>query len=268
MARARSFSTVAITGGAGGLGVALAAAFGREGAHVALLDIDPDVHERAAELRQTGVPALGIECDITQPDRCQTALQAVRNRFGPIDVLVNNAGLTHRSGFRETDMTVYRRVMDVNYFGALHCTKAALEDLELRRGLIITISSVAGLAPLLGRTGYAASKHALHGLFASLRSELAPAGVGVLLVCPGFTATDFRFRALGGDGAVTDHPQSSVGRMATPEEVAAAIVKGARRNRRLLVLSPAGRLARWMWFLAPGLYERMMSRTLRSELQR
>jgi NAD(P)-dependent dehydrogenase (short-subunit alcohol dehydrogenase family) len=259
---------VVITGGAGGLGLALARAFAREGARLALLDIDRTVRDRAFELQEAGIPTLGIECDITDPDQCTIAIRTVRDHFGPVDVLVNNAGLTHRSAFGETDVDVYRRVMEVNYFGALHCTKAALEDLTARRGLIITISSIAGLAPLLGRTGYSASKHALHGFFGSLRAELRPAGVRVLLVCPGFTATDFRFRALGGDGTVTDHPQSSVGRMATPDQVAAAIIKGAHRNRRLMVLSTAGRLSRWMSVLVSPLYERMMGRALRSELQR
>lgn len=268
MAEDRSFSTVVITGGAGGLGLALAEAFGRTGAQVALLDIDRTVHDRASELQEAGISTLGVECDITDPDQCLAAMTTVRDRFGPVDVLVNNAGLTHRSAFVETDIEVYRRVMDVNYFGALHCTKEALDDLTRLRGLIITISSIAGLAPLLGRTGYSASKHALHGFFGSLRAELRPAGVRVLLVCPGFTATDFRFRALGGDGTVTDHPQSSVGKMAAPDQVAAAIVDGARRGRRLMVFSRTGRLSRWLSVLAPPVYERVMARALRSELQR
>jgi NAD(P)-dependent dehydrogenase (short-subunit alcohol dehydrogenase family) len=266
----RSFSsaTVVITGGAGGLGFAVAEAFGNEGARVALLDMDPRVRERAVQLDQSGTPAVGIECDITDSSQCEAALNAVRHDFGPVDVLINNAGVTHRSAFRETDIAVYRRVMDVNYFGALHCTKAALADLERRKGLIITVSSIAGIAPLLGRTGYSASKHALHGLFGSLRSELGPTGVSVLLVCPGFTATEFRFRALGGDGQVTNHPQSSVGSMATPRQVAGAIVRAARRDRQLLVLSAAGRTSRWLYALAPKLYERSMARALRSELHR
>lgn len=267
----RSFreSTVVITGGAGGLGSALAGAFGAEGARVGLVDIDrAGVTERAQELREKGITALGVACDITDLERCRQAVQEVRDTLGPIDVLVNNAGLTHRSAFVDTEVAVYRRVMDVNYFGALHCTKAVLGDLLARRGLVITVSSIAGFAPLLGRTGYSASKHALHGLFGSLRSELSSAGIGVLLVCPGFTATDFRFRALDADGTITQHPQSSIGRLATPEEVATSILNGARRNRKLLILSRTGKVTRWLVALVPGIYERVMARSMRSELQR
>ena len=262
-------ATVVITGGGGGLGSALAAAFGRAGARVAVLDVDEaSVARSVRDLEEDGVTAFGVVCDITDPAACDDALAAVRRELGPVDVLVNNAGLTHRSAFIDTDVDVFRKVMEVNYFGAIHCTKSALDDLTVRKGLIITISSIAGIAPLLGRTGYSASKHALHGLFGSLRSELAPAGVGVLLVCPGFTATDFRFKALGADGTVTSHPQSSVGRMATPEEVAEAVLRAAEGNRRLLILSPTGRITRWMVALAPGLYERIMARSLHSELDR
>lgn len=247
----------------------MAAAFGAAGARLALLDIDEvSVIERADQLRADGTTAKGVVCDITDLADCDRAFQEVRTDLGPIDVLINNAGLTHRSAFADTDLEVYRRVMEVNYFGALHCTKAALEDLIAQRGLIVTMSSIAGIAPLLGRTGYSGSKHALHGLFGSLRSELAPTGVGVLLVCPGFTATDFRFRALGADGRVTKHPQSSVGRMATPEQVAAAVVAAARRNREVLVLSAAGKATRWLMAFSPRLYGRLMTRSLRSELHR
>jgi short-subunit dehydrogenase len=247
----------------------MAAAFGAAGARVALLDIDEvSVIERADQLTANGTTAKGVVCDITDFADCDRAFQEVRTDLGPIDVLINNAGLTHRSAFADTDLEVYRRVMEVNYFGALHCTKAALEDLIAQRGLIVTMSSIAGIAPLLGRTGYSGSKHALHGLFGSLRSELAPTGIGVLLVCPGFTATDFRFRALGADGRVTKHPQSSVGTMATPEQVAAAVVAAARRNREVLVLSAAGKMTRWLMAFNPRLYGRLMARSLRSELHR
>lgn len=267
----RSFrdATVVITGGGGGLGSALAASFGGTGARVALLDIDATaVAQSVRGLETDGITAYGRVCDITDPTACEDAMAAVRRELGPVDVLINNAGLTHRSAFADTDLDVFRRVMEVNYFGAIHCTKAALDDLKARNGLIITISSIAGIAPLIGRTGYSASKHALHGLFGSLRSELAPSKVGVLLVCPGFTATDFRFRALGADGTVTRHPQSSVGRMATPGEVAVAILRAAGQGRSLLILSPTGRITRWMVAVAPGLYERIMAWSLRSELER
>ncbi len=134
--------------------------------------------------------------------------------------------------------------------------------------MIIVISSVAGFAPLLGRTGYSASKHALHGLFDSLRAELSGTGVGVLLVCPGFTATNIDKSALDADGRPTTHPQSKVGQVAKPANVAEAVLRAAEQNRRLLVLSRVGRLSRLISKLYPALYERLMIRSVRSELER
>ena len=269
--RRREFAgkAVAVTGGASGLGAAFARRFARAGARLALLDLDGEAAKRtASELEAEGTECLGLACDVSDETACREAIAAVVRRFGGLDVLVNNAGITHRSAFAETDSAVYRRVMGVNFFGPLYCTKAALPSLLERRGLVVVVSSIAGVAPLYGRTGYAASKHALHGLFGSLRTELAPAGVGILIVCPGFTATGLSRAALDADGSVTRHPQSTVGRIATPESVANAVFEAASRGRRLLVLSATGRAAFVLSRLAPALYEKLMARSLRNELER
>lgn len=176
---------VLITGAAGGLGRALARSFAADGARIAVLDRDASGAEAlAAELRSQARHALSLACDVTDAAACERAAAVVIEAWGAIDVLINNAGITHRSAYRRTDPAVTRRVMEVNFFGAVNCTRAALAALTESRGLIIVVSSVAGFAPLIARTGYAAAKHALHGFFDSLRTELAEDGVGVLLVCP------------------------------------------------------------------------------------
>lgn len=271
MGRKRSFNgkVVVITGAAGGIGSAFSRRFARAGARLAVLDIDVGrARELAAELGATGGEALGLACDVTDESSCRAAIEAVVHHFSGIDVLINNAGITHRSAFANTDVAVFRKVMAVNFFGSLHCTKAALTSLCERRGLIVTISSIAGIAPLYGRTGYAASKHALHGLFASLRAEMEPSGVDVLLVCPGFTDTGLSTSALDGDGSVTKHPQSRVGAMATPDSVAEAVLQAASRSQPLLVLSATGRVTYLLNRLSPRLYEKLMARALRHELER
>jgi short-subunit dehydrogenase len=134
--------------------------------------------------------------------------------------------------------------------------------------IIIVISSIAGFAPLLGRTGYVASKHALHGLFDSLRAELRETGVGVTIACPGFTATNIAKNALDGDGSITLHPQSTMGTAASPESVAEKVFQAATRSKRLVVLSAVGRLTRVLTKFFPGFYERSMAQVLRSELDR
>jgi NAD(P)-dependent dehydrogenase (short-subunit alcohol dehydrogenase family) len=260
---------VVVTGGGSGLGAAFARRFARAGSKLALLDVDAGAARAlAAELTAAGAECVALPCDVGDEVTVQAAFGAVRARFGGVDVLVNNAGVTHRSAFAETDTAVYRKVMEVNFFGSLHCTKAALPSLRERRGLVVAVSSIAGLAPLYGRTGYAASKHAVQGFFSSLRSELAPDGVGVLIVCPGFTATGIAAAALDGDGRRTQHPQSTIGRLATPESVADAVYEAARRGRRLLVLSAVGRVTYALQRISPALYERLMARSLRRELER
>ncbi len=255
---------VVITGGASGIGAALGSCFGQEGSRIALLDVDEEAlrgFER--NLLARGVDVFARTCDVTREENCDQAIQAVLNRYGGVDVLINNAGVTQISLFRETPVSVFRRVMEVNFFGSLYCTKSALESLIARKGIIIVVSSAAGVAPLMGRTGYAASKHALHGLFESLRAELLLHGVHVMMACPGFTRTRLQARALHrGEGRPENDPDW-VGKQASPEEVARAIYRGALKRRPLLILTPVGKLSYYLNKFAPALYERMMARKLK-----
>ncbi len=257
---------VAITGGAGGIGRALARRWTLEGARIALLDFEPEPLEQAAEgLRVTGADVMAVECDVTDYAACQRAVRDVVGRYGRLDVLMNNAGTVHRSLFEETELDVYRKVMEVNFFGSVNCTKAALEHLKSTRGLIVVTSSIAGIAPLYGRTGYAASKHALHGFFESLRCEVAANGVRVMMACPNFVRSPFEQRAMGGDGEPAGTKRTMIGRLAEPDDVADAIVRGAKKGRHIVVLSFLGRLSYYMARLTPRLYARGMTRRLREK---
>lgn len=264
MARDFAGRTAVVTGAGGGLGRALALRFAAAGAKIVALDRD------AAVLRgltfPDGCEALSLACDVAKEEDCLRAMEQARQAFGGIDVLINNAGITHRSAFAATRTEVIRRVMAVNYFGALHCTHAALGDLVARRGMVIALSSVAGFAPLVARTGYAASKHALHGFFDSLRTEVEPLGVKVLLVCPSFIQTGIEKNALAGDGGPARHAQSIVGTRATPEAMAEKIFRAAARERRLLLPDRVARTAWWVARLAPRVYERQMVKRLGKEM--
>lgn len=258
---------VAVTGGASGIGAALCRRFGREGARIAVIDMDRKrIDAQVAELEAAGIDAAGFTCDVSRQSDCEVAIGEIVRLWGGIDVLAVNAGITQRSPFLKTDHSVFRRVMDVNFFGALYCARAAIKSLIERKGLILVTSSLAGFSPLIGRTGYSASKHALHGLFESLRTEVKPLGVHVMMVCPGFTKTDLQTRALGGDGKVTRHPQSTTGKVDSPDHVAEAVFRGAARRKNIVVLTTVGKITYCLHRLAPALYETIMAGKLASEI--
>lgn len=257
---------VAVTGGASGIGAALTLEFGSHGSTIAIIDVDrKSLKEQVAFLQSKKISAIGLYCDITSEEQCTVTIAKIIKKFGGIDILVNNAGITQRSLFFHTKSMVFHRVLAVNFFGALYCTKAALQSLIERRGMIVVITSIAGIAPLYGRTGYSASKHALHGLFESLRTELKEYGVGVMMVCPGFTKTNLQMRALAGNGSINVRKRSIVGKEAQPEHVARAIVKGVMKQKRTLVLTPVGKLSYCIAKVFPRLYERMMVKSVKEE---
>jgi len=261
-------ATILVSGAGGGLGRALAVRFAQAGARLVLVDRDAEGIDRCAvEIHGTGGDALAVACDVTDPAACADAVRTAVDRFGGVDVLVNNAGITHRSAFAATDPVVIRRVMDVNFFGAMNLTHAALPHLLRSNGAVVAISSVAGFAPLIARTGYAASKHAMHGFFESLRSEVQPLGIDVTMVCPSFIATAIDRNALGADGRPARHAQVVVGRRLTAEAVAERICDGVARRRRLLLIGRTARQAWWVSRLAPVLYEHLMARRLQGEMQ-
>jgi len=258
---------VVVTGAASGIGLAICRRFAMEGSKIGLLDMDGTA-VRACEKAfiEKGIDAVGLQCDVSSEDDCDSAIKKIIMRYGGIDVLVNNAGITQRGAFIETQASVYRKVMDVNFFGALHCTKASMDSLMKRKGLIIIIESIAGVSPLPGRTGYCASKYALHGLFSTLRTEMKPSGMHVMLVCPGFVRTNLQTRALGTDGRVTTRPQSRVGKQISPERVADAVYRAALKRRNIVVLPFMAKLGYWICRFSPILYERMMARMFQEEL--
>ena len=256
-----------ITGGASGIGLATCKELAKHGARIAMLDMDRKSLEHCKKaFLDKGHDILALECDVTNENACKDSIDQVLKKFGQIDILFNNAGITQRGLFENTDITVFKKVMDINFFGSLYCTKAALPSLIESKGMIIVNESIAGVAPLLGRTGYSASKHALHGMFTSLRCELRHKGVHVMIVCPGFIKTNLQTRALGGDGKIASHAQTTIGKSDTPENVAKQIAIGIIKKKSMLVLTFMGKVAYLVSRFFPLRYEHIMTRQFKDEL--
>jgi short-subunit dehydrogenase len=258
-----------ITGGAGAIGRAIARHLMQRGYRAALLDRDAQALLLAREsLLQLGMQPLTIPCDITSDEQCRAAIDEVVSSWGRVDLLFNNAGLTQIGLFEHNVLDAYRRVMDVNFYGSVHMTRACLPHLIASRGAISVTSSVAGFAPLLGRTGYCASKHALHGFFDSLRHELRDKGVGVSIACPAFVDSGFSSKGVAADGGALKEGRSETGTPLSPEEVATAIVEGVLRRKPLVLIGRTAKLAWCASRLAPQWYARQMLRRFERELRR
>jgi len=252
---------ILVSGAAGGLGAALCRRFAAAGARIAATDVDAaGLDALVSALRAGGAEALALPADVTDSAACNAVVAGALAHFGALDGVISNAGISHRSLLAHTDPQVIRRVMEVNFHGAVALTHAALPHVVERRGVVAAISSVAGFAPLVGRTGYAASKHALHGFFDSLRSEVEGAGVTVTLVCPSFIATGIGAAALSTSGA-----RLTTGGESSPGQIAERVFDAMARGRRLLLPDRTSRIAWWVSRLAPAAYARLMKRRLGGE---
>lgn len=249
-----------ITGASSGIGAALAEAFSRRGAHVVLSARRHEELEAVRRRCERPDDHFVLPLDMASADFVQ-ATADVLARFGRIDVLINNAGISQRSRVAETVIDVDRRIMEVNYFGVVALTKAVLPVMQRQKsGDIVVISSMVGLISTPLRSTYAASKHALHGFFEALRAEEHDNGIRILMVCPGAIATDVSLHALAGDGSehgVMDALQQ--GGM-SPAACAAQILRAMAQGRAQVVVAGRERLAVSLFKFAPSLYRRLVRR--------
>ncbi len=187
-------------------------------------------------------------CDLQDENCAQALVDATLNRFGRLDAVVANAGISHRSLFLKTRREVLKQVMRVNFWGAVYCIQAALPHLMATRGVIVGISSLAGCVGLPARTLYSASKFALEGFLEALRRELLPTGVHVAIVRPGFVATPIRQKALTETGSPQKTSPLDEEKALPPERVAHALwqVVHRRKKKIVTVARPAERLALWL----------------------
>lgn len=234
---------VIVTGGSSGIGKACAERFGKAGAQIVITGRNQQKLDAALdELHKQNINAIAVQSDVSNPDDCHTTVAKTLEAFGRIDVLINNAGISMRSLFKDLDVEVIKQVMDINFYGTVYMTKAALPEIMKQKGSIAGISSIAGYRGLPGRTGYSASKFAMHGFLESLRTELLHSGTHVLLACPGFTSSNIRNTALTADGSVQGESPLDEKNIMSAEEVAQYIFTAVQKRKRDLILTRQGKL--------------------------
>lgn len=248
---------VVITGASSGIGRALAKDFAAKGARLALgarrTELLEELHN---ELHGTEI--LIRKTDVSVEDDCRKLIEETIRRFGKIDILINNAGISMRAIFEEVDLKVIKQLMDVNFWGTVYCSKYALPHLLKTKGSLVGVISIAGYVGLPGRTGYSASKFAIRGFLDTVRIENLKKGLHVLVAAPGFTASEVRKVALSTDGSQQGETPRDESKMMTSEECAMHIVKAIQKRKRELILTFAeGKLTVLLSKFLPSLLDKL-----------
>ncbi len=250
---------VIVTGASSGIGKALVEAFASQNARIVMAARDFYAMKTiASSLPVSENNVLVIQTDVTKESDCQRLIATTVERFGRIDVMINNAGISMRALFADLHLDVLRRVMDVNFWGTVHCTKYALPYLLRTKGSVVGILSIAGHVGLPGRTGYSASKFAVRGFLDALRTENLKKELHVLTVSPGFTASNIRNVALNANGAAQGESPRNEKNMMVSEEVAQRTLHAiAQRKNSLILTCREGKLTVWLNKFFPRLVSRL-----------
>jgi short-subunit dehydrogenase len=247
---------VAITGGTEGIGKALVEEFLSRGAKVATCSRTIEkLHQLESDC--TGKPLLAIIADVSKEEDCKNFIDETMREFGKIDILINNAGISMRALFKDTELSTLKKLMDINFWGTVYCTKFALDTILKNKGTIVGVSSVAGYRGLPGRSGYSASKFAVNGWLEALRTELLETGVNVMWVCPGFTKSNIRNAALNKDAKPQGESPLNESKLMTAEECARHIIKAIAKRKRTLVLTFTGKETVFMNRFFPALTDKL-----------
>jgi short-subunit dehydrogenase len=248
---------VVITGGSDGIGKALVELYLNKGAKVATCARN---YQKLYQLQaaNTGKPLFIHATDVSKEIDCKGFIDAVIMEFGTIDILINNAGVSMRALVQDVDFDTIRRVMDINFWGTVYCTKFALDHIIKNKGTIVGVSSIAGYRGLPGRSGYSASKYAVNGWLEALRTELLESGTNVMWVCPGFTSSNIRNAALNSKGESQGESPMDEGAMMSSEECAGHIANSIDKRKRTLVLTFTGERAVFMNKFFPALADKLV----------
>ena len=250
-----------VTGASSGIGRAIALEMASRGVRVMLASrTEEDLLAVKGEIEEMGGIASLFVVDVTDEKRCQELMEATLRQFQKIDILVNNAGISMRANFSEVDMDVLRRVMETNFWGSVYCSRYALPHIIRSKGSIVGISSICGVTPLPGRSGYSASKHALDGFLESLRLENQENGLHIMLVHPGYTTSNIRHVALDKNGEPHLDSHLDEEKLMSSERVAREVLAGIASRKRDVVLTMEGKIITWIYRRRPQIAERLLNR--------
>lgn len=263
---------VIITGASSGIGEAVAREFAHRGSKVVLAARSEErLAKITGEIHKINSEVLYLKTDVSIEEDCKNLINRTVEKFSTIDILVNNAGISMRASFMDVDLKVLHRLMNVNFWGTVYCTKYALPYLIESKGSLVGVSSVAGFHGLPGRTGYSASKFAIHGFLETIRIENLKKGLHVMIIAPGFTTTDIRRHALLANGDEQGESPRDEHKLMPPEYVAKWVLKGIRKKKRNKLLTWEGRLTALFQRIVPTLvdwvYYYEMSREPKSPLK-
>ena len=245
-----------VTGGSDGIGKALVELLLNSGASVSTCGRSLDKFKQL-ESNYTGYP-LHIEmADVSKEEDCKRLIDATIAVFGKIDLLINNAGISMRALVQDTELDTIRKVMDINFWGTVYCTKYALPFITQQKGAVVGVSSIAGYRGLPGRSGYSASKFAVQGWLEALRTEMLHSGVHVMWVCPGFTTSNIRNVALNNEARPHGETPMDEGAMMSAAECALHILEAVEKRTRTLVLTFTGKRTVFMQKFFPGLADKL-----------
>lgn len=248
---------IIVTGASSGIGLASARLFGSLGARVVMAARS---YDKLCELAPSVAPegrVLCVKCDVSSEEDCKSLVEQTVQRFGGIDILINNAGLSMRAMFKDLDLSVIRRLMDVNFWGTVNCTKYALPWLLERKGQVVGVISIAGYSALPARTGYSSSKYAIRGFLDTLRIEHLKDGLGVLVFAPGYTSSNVRNAALTADGSAQGETPLDEDKLMSAEECARHLARGLAARRSQMILTGLGKATVWAHRLFPRLTDKL-----------
>lgn len=249
---------VIVTGASSGIGKALVYELAHQGAKIVMAARNIEELLAIEKELNLGANVISIRTDVTKELACKELIEQTYNHFGHIDVLINNAGISMRALLNDLDLNVIRKVMDVNFWGTVYCSKYALPYLLKSKGSLVGIISIAGYIGLPGRTGYAASKFAVRGFLDTVRVENLKKGLHVLVAAPGFTSSNIRMKALNAEGRQQGDSPRKEDKMMSADKCAAIIIQGIEKRKREIIMTfVEGKLTVFLskWF--PRLVEKL-----------